>query len=149
VSRDPLGSDPLGLDPVTAISQVNQRSKTQDILNAMRHNIALRGLYICPDATGPLEPVGPPIGDDGKVLTLEERQRIAASRAPYVPVPFGEHVTRLADGTMVDIGATFRADLRDRVVEPLGKSAQAEIDKMPEIRILTPREAKIPDEPKE
>lgn len=75
--RDPLGFDPIGLD---GIQVVQRQAVSQVFQQALRAyfvaDMVLPGVHLVDHD----KPVGPPVGDDGQVLTLERRQEIAASR---------------------------------------------------------------------
>ncbi len=127
MTRDPLGSDPLGIEPIQAQVAKLSQSESQRALSAYANNVLLRGVTMV-DRTNPA-PVGPPVGDDGKVLTYEDRLRIAAERRAYDP-------------DAKDLG--YSKDLQDRVIEPLGESTQKAIDAQPRYTAVTPRDLPLP-----
>ncbi len=136
--------DPLGLDPIAQVARItNPRS---DLVKSMlRQGLVTRDCTVV-DCTRPAVVSGL-VGDDGKTLTLEDRQRIADERAPYDPRLTDADRLVTPDGTIVYLdrngdripSPAYHQDLQDRVVEPIGATAQKVVDANPMFRKLPTR----------
>lgn len=127
-------SDPLNLSPVPAHIQQVQQSKLRRGIDAYRHNILLKGMYLA-DKDNPAE-VPPPVGDDGKPLTDEKRRELAARRALYDPETFGKKEPVLG----------YDRDLQDHQVEEIGASGEKILQAQPDMKIVLPKELKLAPE---
>ncbi len=125
MSKDPLGNDPLGIDPIVNICQVGDQ-RLQKAISAYAKNILLKGTTVADTITP-----GEPIGEDGKPLTLERRVELAAARTPY-------DVKKARAGEL-----DYSKDAPPIETEKIGESAQREIDKQPDMTIVTPKDFKL------
>lgn len=125
MSRDPLGSDPLGIDPIVLIQHI-KNPVLQRSIAAYAKNMLLKGTTVADTVTP-----GVAIGEDGLPLTAERRAEIAATRQPY-------DVDKARAGTL-----DYSTDAPPIATEKLGASAQKEIDKQPDITVVTPKDFKL------
>lgn len=131
MSREIIGgNDPLGINPQAQVEQIRQTA-SQKAIEAYRAGLLLPSVSVA-DATRPAVVSGI-VGDDGKAITLEERQRIAAARKPFDPKRAFESRSPVGDDQGYD------KDLEGRKVEPIGESAQKVIDANPDFRIAPVR----------
>ncbi len=126
-----MSKDPLGLDPVPAHIQQIQQSKLRQGIDAYRHNILLRGMYVA-DKDAPA-PVGVPLDDNGQPLTDEMRAKLSAQRAPFIPETFGTK----------EVSNRYDQDLKDHEVEPVGTSSEKVLDAQPKMTVCFPKELQI------
>ncbi len=124
-----MSRDPLGFDPPAVIQQIHE-SRTQKAIEAYRAGILLPDVSVARhDQPAVVKGV---VGDDGKAITLEDRQRIAAQRKAFDPkLAFAPELSNDNQG--------YDKDLADRKVEPLGASGQKIIDANPMIRLAPVR----------
>ncbi len=112
----------MGVDPIVHIQQI-KNPKLDQALSAYAKNILLKGTTVA----NTIVP-GAPVGEDGLPLTEERRREIAAARVPYDP--------KKARAGQLD----YAHDAPPIETEALGKSAQREIDKQPDMTIVVPQE---------
>jgi hypothetical protein len=127
-----MSKDPLGFDPIQHIRMI-QQSKLLRGIDAYRHNILLRGMYVA-DRDRLVSP-GVPLDDQGNPLTDESRAKLSSQRAPYDPESFGkkERVN------------SYDQDLQDREVEAVGESSEKVLEAQPEMTVVFPKELLIAD----
>jgi hypothetical protein len=145
-----FGHDPLGLTPAAQSQSLHAKNPAlmRGVIAYRAANLVVRGFSLA-DHTNPT-PIPDAIGDDGAVLTFEERQKIAGSRRPYdakcvvcatVDGPDEQtvYLNRWGQPIPVDQIVDYRGDLTDRKVEKLGASTMAAFDAQPEYTFVPTR----------